>query len=52
MSKLKIFKELFAFMRDNKKFWLLPMLLVLILFGVVLIFAQGSAFAPFIYTIF
>ncbi len=45
-------RELWAFMKVRKKFWLLPILLVLFLVGALLIFAQGSALAPFIYTIF
>lgn len=44
--------ELWAFMKVRKKFWLLPILLVLLGVGALLIFAQGSALAPFIYTIF
>jgi hypothetical protein len=44
--------ELWAFMRERKKFWLLPILIVLFLVGSLLVFAQGSALAPFIYTIF
>lgn len=44
--------ELWAFMRVRKKFWLLPILVVLFLVGSLLVFAQGSALAPFIYTIF
>ncbi|HJU69416.1 MAG TPA: DUF5989 family protein [Gemmatimonadaceae bacterium] len=44
--------ELWAFMRERKKFWLLPILVVLFLVGSLLVFAQGSALAPFIYTIF
>jgi len=45
-------KELWAFMKARKKFWLLPILLVLVMVGALLVFAQGSALAPFIYTIF
>jgi len=45
-------KELWAFMRERKKFWLLPIFLILALFGGLLVLAQGSAVAPFIYTIF
>lgn len=52
MSKLSIFKELWAFMRIRKKWWLLPILLMIVLLGLILIFAQGSALAPFIYTVF
>jgi hypothetical protein len=44
--------ELWGFMRQRKKFWLLPVLIVLISVGGLLVFAQGSALAPFIYTIF
>ena len=44
--------ELWAFMRARKKFWLLPILIILVLVGGLLVFAQGSALAPFIYTIF
>ena len=40
------------FLRQNKKLWLLPIVLVLLLLGALLIFAQSSALAPFIYTIF
>jgi len=45
-------KEFWAFLRERKKFWLLPMLLMLVLFGGLIVLAQGSAIAPFIYTIF
>jgi hypothetical protein len=44
--------ELWAFLRVRKKWWLLPILVVLLLMGALLVFAQGSALAPFIYTIF
>ncbi len=44
--------ELWAFLRARKKFWLLPILVVFLLFGGLLILAQGSAVAPFIYTLF
>jgi len=44
--------ELWAFMRERKKFWLLPIVLVLLLFGALIVFTQGSAVAPFIYTLF
>lgn len=45
-------KELWAFMRERKKFWLLPIILVLLLFGALLVLTEGSAVAPFIYTLF
>lgn len=44
--------ELWLFMKVRKKFWLLPILIVLLLFGGLLILAKGSAVAPFIYTLF
>ena len=47
-----IMGELWAFMRERKKLWLLPILIVLVVVGGLLVFAQGSALAPFIYTIF
>jgi hypothetical protein len=52
MSHAGLFAELWAFMRERKKFWLLPLILVLFLFGALMVFAQGSTLAPFIYTIF
>jgi len=44
--------EFWQFLRARKKFWLLPIILVTVLIGALLIFAQGSAIAPFIYTLF
>ncbi|WP_447973270.1 DUF5989 family protein [Nitrospira sp. Kam-Ns4a] len=44
--------ELWAFMRERKKFWLLPIILVLLMFGALLVLTEGSAVAPFIYTLF
>ncbi len=52
MAKGGIIGELWAFMKVRKKWWLLPILVVMLLVGALLIFAQGSALAPFIYTIF
>jgi len=49
---VSLLKELWAFMRVRKKFWLLPIIMVLLMVGALLVFAQGSALAPFIYTIF
>jgi hypothetical protein len=49
---MSFLKELWAFLRVRKKLWLLPMILVMLLFGVLLVVAQGSVFAPFIYTLF
>ena len=50
--KNSIVGELWNYMRVRKKWWLLPIMLVLFVVGMLLVFAQGSALAPFIYTIF
>jgi len=47
-----IIKELWRFMRARKKFWLLPIITVMFILGGLLVLAQGSAIAPFIYTLF
>ncbi len=52
MAKGGLAPELWAYMRVRKKWWLLPILIVLLLVGALLVFAQGSALAPFIYTVF
>jgi hypothetical protein len=52
MSKLQVVNELWLFMKENKKYWLAPIVLTLVLVGVLLVLAQGSALAPFIYTLF
>ena len=44
--------ELWMFMRERKKFWLLPIVIVLVLFGALVVLTQGTAVAPFIYTLF
>jgi hypothetical protein len=49
---MEFIKEFWEFLRVRKKYWLLPILLVLVIFGGLIILAQGSAVAPFIYTIF
>jgi hypothetical protein len=49
---MSLLKELWAFMKVRKKWWLLPIILVMMAVGALLVFAQGSALAPFIYTIF
>lgn len=51
-SRISLARELWDFMRVRKKWWLLPLLLVLFVVGSLLVFAQGSALGPFIYTIF
>ena len=52
MSKLGTVKELFGFLRREKKWWLIPLVLVLVLLAVLIIFAQSSAIAPFLYPFF
>ena len=52
MGKLSLAGEIWLFLRQNKKLWLLPIIVVLLLMSMLLIFAQSSALAPFIYTIF
>lgn len=49
---MELWRELWAFMKERKKWWLLPLLIILMAVGVLLAFAQGSALAPFIYTVF
>jgi uncharacterized protein DUF5989 len=44
--------EFWAFMKERKKFWLLPIVIVLLVFGGLIVLTQGSAVAPFIYTLF
>lgn len=44
--------ELWAFMKERKKFWLLPIVVVLMMFSALIVFTQGSALAPFVYTLF
>lgn len=52
MSKPGLASELWAYMRVRKKWWLFPVIIVMVLMGALLVFAEGSALAPFIYTIF
>jgi hypothetical protein len=49
---MNFLKELWAFLSIRKKLWLLPIIIVMLIFGGLLIIAQGSVFAPFIYTLF
>lgn len=49
---MEFIKDLWGFLKVRKKFWLLPAILVLLLFGVLIVLSSGSAIAPFIYTIF
>jgi uncharacterized protein DUF5989 len=52
MANPGIAREIWSFMRVRKKWWLLPIIIVMVLLGALLIFAQGSVLAPFIYAIF
>lgn len=49
---IEFFKEFLEFLAERKKYWLLPIIIVLAIFGVLIVLSQGSAVAPFIYTIF
>jgi hypothetical protein len=49
---LDLFADLWSFMRERKKFWLTPIIIVMVLLGGLIVLAQGSAVAPFIYTLF
>jgi hypothetical protein len=49
---IELMKDLWGFMRERKKFWLAPVLLLFVALGALLVLAQGSAIAPFIYTLF
>lgn len=48
----EVIVEMWAFMKERKKFWLLPIVLVLMLLGGLIVLTQGSAVAPFVYTLF
>jgi hypothetical protein len=52
MSKLSILAELWGYLKVRKKWWLVPIVFFLLLIGIMLILAEGSAVAPFIYTLF
>jgi len=49
---IEFIKEFLEFLKERKKYWLLPIIIVLFLFGALIVLSQGSAVAPFIYTIF
>jgi len=49
---INFFKEFWEFLIERKKYWLFPIIIVLALFGAIIVLSQGSAIAPFIYTIF
>ena len=52
MAKLHVVREFATFLKQEKKYWIAPMVVVLLLFGLLIVFAQSSAVAPFIYTLF
>ena len=52
MSKGRVLLEFWRFLRQERKYWLMPVVVVLVLFGLLLVFSQSSAVAPFIYTLF
>jgi hypothetical protein len=52
MARAGMMPQFWGYLKVRKKWWLLPILLVMVMVGVLLVFAQGSALAPFIYTIF
>jgi len=49
---MALLQELWSFLRERKKFWLLPIIITMLLLGAILMLAQGSVVAPFIYTLF
>jgi hypothetical protein len=49
---MSFLKELWAFIRVRKKYWLLPILIMMVILGLLIVMAKGSAIAPFIYTLF
>ena len=52
MGKSRVFSEFLAFLRQEKKYWLIPIVVVFVLFGLLIVLSQSSAVAPFIYTLF
>lgn len=52
MKRFRLLYEFWLFLRQEKKYWLFPLILVLVIMGALLVFAQSSALAPFIYSIF
>ena len=49
---LEFIKDMWGFMRERKKFWLAPIIIIMVMLGALIVLAQGSAIAPFIYTLF
>jgi hypothetical protein len=52
MSKGRVVSELWSFLLQERKYWLVPIVIVFVLFGLLMVFSQSSALAPFIYTLF
>jgi hypothetical protein len=52
MSKSSVLSEFLQFLKQEKKYWLVPIVVVFVLFGLLIVFSQSSAVAPFIYTLF
>ena len=52
MAKSRVLAEFVQFLRQEKKYWLLPIVIIFVLFGLLIVFSQSSAVAPFIYTLF
>ena len=52
MSKGRVVSDFWAFLRQEKKYWLVPIVVMFVLFGLLIVFSQSSALAPFIYTLF
>lgn len=52
MGRMSVLSEFWSFLRQRKKFWLLPIVVILLLLGVVIVLTANSALAPFIYTVF
>jgi len=52
MSKFRLVKEFFSYIGENKKLWLIPIIIILILVGVIVLVSQSQALAPFIYSLF
>jgi hypothetical protein len=52
VSRVSLIREFWVFLAQNKKLWMLPIVIVFVLLGILLVFAETSALAPFIYTVF
>ena len=52
MSKARVLSEFWQFLKEERKYWLIPIAVVFVLFGLLIVFSQSSAVAPFIYTLF